>query len=263
MQYMALTTAFVKTRERNFFANFQPKMSLYCAANRHVATQKYRSPLGCARSGTRFAFFDTMIQLPSILTIVLAVFMAFVPMTADAADLSSDKETCRRLTAKAEGQLRLPRHILGAIALAESGRWDAQKQEKTAWPWTVYAEGRGRYFESKAAALAVVRKLQARGVTNIDVGCMQINLYHHGKAFAALEDALDPVSNVDYAGNLLKSLQRQTRSWSMAIGYYHSRTARYNRPYRRKVRQLWDGERRRAARERRAAAKARARGRKS
>jgi len=199
------------------------------------------------------------------MTIILAAFIVLMPMAEGAADSSSDRETCRQLTAKTEGRLRLPRHILGAIALAESGRWDKRRQEKTAWPWTVYAEGRGRYLDSKAAALGVVRKLQARGVTNIDVGCMQINLYHHGKAFAVLEDALDPVKNVEYAGNLLKSLQRQTRSWSMAIGYYHSRTTRYNRPYRKKVRQLWDQERRRAARERRAMVKSRAarRGRKS
>ena len=207
-----------------------------------------------------------MNRFPTILIVALAIVVLLTPMTAAAADKSTDKEICRQLTAKTEDRLRLPRHILGAVALAESGRWDQGRQEQVAWPWTVYAEGRGRYLDSKAAALAVVRGLKARGVTNIDVGCMQINLYHHGKAFASLEAALDPFRNVEYGGKLLKSLHRQTRSWSMALGYYHSRTVRHNRPYRKKVRTLWDQERRRAARLRRAAAKARAaarRGRKS
>ena len=45
------------------------------------------------------------------------------------------------------------------------------------------ALGKDRFFSSKAAAITAVRKLQADGVRNIDVGCMQVNLKYHPKVF--------------------------------------------------------------------------------
>ncbi|MDZ7712446.1 MAG: hypothetical protein U5L06_04740 [Rhodovibrio sp.] len=71
------------------------------------------------------------------------------------------------------------------------------------------AEGRGRYLPSKAAAIAEVRDLQARGVSNIDVGCMQVNLHWHGDAFESLEQAFDPAYNVAYAAAFLLDLAGQ------------------------------------------------------
>ena len=174
-----------------------------------------------------------------------------------AAGLQSSKQgtdiatLCRRLTIRAEVDQRIPRQLLGAIALAESGRWDAARRANTAWPWTVYAEGRGRYFATKRQALAAIRKLKDAGVRNIDVGCMQVNLHYHGAAFASLEAALDPIENVGFAAGWIKQLHRETRSWSQAIAFYHSRTLALNRPYRLRVMRLWTAERRRVAIERR------------
>ncbi len=165
---------------------------------------------------------------------------------------STDLATlCRRLTRRAEVHQRIPRQLLWAIALAESGRWNPAHQANAAWPWTIYAEGRGRYFATKAEALAQVRRLKGAGVRNIDVGCMQVNLYYHGDAFDSLEAALDPTANVDFAARWIKQLHRETRSWSQAIAFYHSRTLALNRPYRLRVLKYWDAERRRVALERR------------
>ena len=44
------------------------------------------------------------------------------------------------------------------------------------WPWAINADGQARYFDSKAAAVAWTGQALARGVQQIDVGCMQINL---------------------------------------------------------------------------------------
>ncbi len=170
---------------------------------------------------------------------------------------------CRRLTTRAEVRQRIPRQLLGAIALAESGRWNAARRANTAWPWTIYAERRGRYFATKAAALAAVRRLEEAGVRNIDVGCMQVNLHYHGDAFDSLEAALDPVANVGFAARWIKQLHRETRSWSQAIAFYHSRTLALNRPYRQRVRKHWDAERRRVALERRQRSRQAALGRRS
>src|SRR5690606_24866432 len=131
-----------------------------------------------------------------------------VPETLD------PRQICARLTATAERMARLPRLLLHAVSLAESGRWDEDAQASIAWPWTVNAEGKGRYFPTRAAALDAVRKLQARGVKNIDVGCMQVNLMHHGQHFDSIEQALNPVYNVAYAAHFLKDLRHARRSWS-------------------------------------------------
>ncbi|MEH6476860.1 MAG: hypothetical protein V7727_14305, partial [Sneathiella sp.] len=145
--------------------------------------------------------------------------------------------------------------LLNAISLTETGRWHTEKREIIAWPWTVYSEGRGRYLPSKRAAIAEVLKLKAKGVKNIDVGCMQVNLYWHPEAFSSLEDAFDPTINTDYAGKLLKKLQKSSRSWNVAIAYYHSQTKKYYIPYRKKVMKIWQEERNRDTKARMAKAR--------
>lgn len=138
--------------------------------------------------------------------------------------LGPDGILCRRETERQERQAGLPRNLLTALSHVESGRWDDAREAKVAWPWTVMAEGRGRYFRTKAEAIAEVRGLQAKGVKNIDVGCMQINLMYHGDAFESLEDAFDPASNVGYAVEFLTNLYEETGAWTRAATRYHSAT---------------------------------------
>src|SRR5499426_259552 len=114
---------------------------------------------------------------------------------------------CAKATNRIERQEGIPRQLLRAISKAESGRYHEGKQIVMAWPWTVMAEGRGRYLDTKEAAIAEVEGLRARGVKNIDVGCMQVNLYYHPDAFSDLNQAFDPVANVAYAASYLKALR--------------------------------------------------------
>jgi len=123
--------------------------------------------------------------------------------------------------------------------LAESGRWNKAKQANVAWPWTVTSRGKGRYFDTKAEALAEVEILMTEGVRNIDVGCMQINLYYHGGAFETLNESFDPVANTTYAASYLKNMYAATGDWTEAAGYYHSMTPERNGPYKKKVLDLW------------------------
>ncbi len=163
------------------------------------------------------------------------------------------KKLCAAPIARFERSERIPRQLLAAVALAESGRWDKARGAIFAWPWTVTAGGKGRFFDTKAAAIAEVRRLRALGVRNIDVGCMQINLKHHPDAFDDLDQAFDPSENVAYAARFLKRLNKARRSWSMAVGLYHSSNREFLYPYRRKVLKLWNQERHRAAMEKRQA----------
>lgn len=157
---------------------------------------------------------------------------------------------CAAEAAAAARQSGLPHHLLDAIAKVESGRWNAAEGAVIAWPWTVTAEGRGRYLPSRAAALAEVRALRARGVRNIDVGCLQVNLRYHPEAFASLEDAFDPAQNAAYAAGYLARLRAETGAWTTAIGRYHSKTPRLSGPYRLKVFRAWRDARRQADRAR-------------
>lgn len=184
--------------------------------------------------------------------LAIAILAVLLPTGTGRAAQASENEAswslCRTQARLMERAAELPDHLLAAIARIESGRWHKGKGEILSWPWTVMAEGRGRYLPTKRAAIAEVEKLRARGVRNIDVGCMQINLKYHGEAFRTLEEAFDPLSNIAYAAAFLSDLKSETRSWTKAIGHYHSRHQHRGMKYRLKVLEAWREERRLAAR---------------
>ncbi|NRB02718.1 MAG: lytic transglycosylase domain-containing protein [Rhodobacteraceae bacterium] len=130
-----------------------------------------------------------------------------------------------------EAQIRhdIPGNLLLAIGLQEAGR--RVDGTDTVWPWTANAVGTGAFLRDKAGVKAWVRSRQADGVQSIDVGCMQINLHWHGRAFRDLDHALDPRENVDYAARFLVRLKQETGSWWEAAGRYHSATERYKTAY--------------------------------
>ena len=83
-------------------------------------------------------------------------------------------EICQNRAYEAERRERIPKQLLAAISDVKTGSWDTERQENFAWPWTVNSDGEGRYFPTKAQTMAVVKRLQAEGVENIDVGCMRV-----------------------------------------------------------------------------------------
>ena len=150
-------------------------------------------------------------------------------------------DPCAAAMAQAERAKGIPTHLLRAIGFGESGRWDPDRRARVAWPWTINVEGEGHFFPTKAAAIAAVRSYQAKGKRSIDVGCMQINLVHHGIAFADLEEAFDPQHNVAYAASFLSDLKNANKSWTLAVGFYHSASPQFNQPYRVKILEIWRG----------------------
>lgn len=171
--------------------------------------------------------------------------------TQNNANALETRDICPRAIDHAESGLKLPMELMTAISNIESGRWNAENQALYAWPWTVTNGPDGQYFPTKDAAIAHVRKLQSKGIRNIDVGCMQINLRYHPNAFEDLESALDPETNAAYAAELLGDLFRAHKSWGEAIKRYHSANAEFNRPYHDKVVRQWNGARSSAAAEHR------------
>lgn len=188
--------------------------------------------------------------LPSV--VVLSTLCAApAAATRGAGPPAGPELLCGRAIAAAEREHRLPAALLHAIGRVESGRPDPRTGAAASWPWTINAEGQGRFFDTKEAAIAAVRALRARGVTVIDVGCMQVNLHHHPRAFASLEEAFDPAANARYAGLFLARLRQGARDWETAAARYHSHTPELASAYKLKVLAAWPGMVRRAAEERR------------
>ncbi|OAN50861.1 murein transglycosylase [Paramagnetospirillum marisnigri] len=174
-------------------------------------------------------------------TVVGLTILLLAPVSARAVTPPVNEGICAAEVATAERSYGIPQALLHSISIVESGRYDAGHRAVIAWPWTVMAEGQGRYFPSKAEAVAEVRKLKARGVQNIDVGCMQVNLRYHPTAFANLEEAFEPSANIGYAARFLKGLFDATGHWPTAASYYHSQTPSLAAIYREKLMKVWTG----------------------
>jgi len=150
------------------------------------------------------------------------------------------QETCQNAAKKVEATVGTPKSLLTAISLAESGRWDDKQRASYSWPWTVTTGGPTAYYASKEEAVEAVKLLQSKGATNIDVGCMQVNLRYHPHAFDSLDDAFDPETNVGYGARFLKGLQKETNSWADATARYHSADPKKGGDYRDRVLGLWE-----------------------
>ncbi len=146
---------------------------------------------------------------------------------------------CEHAARQAEQANVLPPGLLLAIGRVESGRWDAERQQRVPWPWSIDAGGQGRHFESKLEAERDVRALLDAGQRNIDVGCFQVNLKHHPTAFPSLDLALDPLANALYAGKFLADLRERTGSWEKAVAHYHSADPVRGEAYRQNVFAQW------------------------
>ncbi len=131
---------------------------------------------------------------------------------------------CTRHLQRYEREYGIPAHLLSAIASTESGRYHEGLKIKLPWPWTINAEGKGYFFDSKEEAMAAVHRLQASGVKSIDIGCMQVNLYHHPNAFSSISQAFEPENNIAYAASFLRNLYQEEGSWKQAASDYHSKT---------------------------------------
>jgi len=160
------------------------------------------------------------------------------PAAAAAKPPASPNLLCAPAIVAAEKTVRLPLRLLGAIAEVESGRLDDAGHVRP-WPWTINAEGAGQFFATKQQAIDAVRALQARGISSIDVGCMQVNLMHHPDAFASLDEAFDPTANALYAARFLNTLYGMSGSWLQATAAYHSQTAAIGAAYEELVMARW------------------------
>jgi Transglycosylase SLT domain len=148
--------------------------------------------------------------------------------------------SCAQAAAAVEASAAIPAGLLLAIGNVESGRTDPMGV-RTPWPWTINAGGVGHFFASSQDAVLAVQALRAGGTQSIDIGCFQINLFHHPDAFADLASGFDPLINAQAAARFLVSLHEELGTWELAIAAYHSRVDTLGAPYRDHVLASWHG----------------------
>ncbi|MGV2433258.1 MAG UNVERIFIED_CONTAM: transglycosylase SLT domain-containing protein [Rickettsiaceae bacterium] len=129
----------------------------------------------------------------------------------------------------AEKKYGIPSGILMAISRVESGMNI----------FSLNINGRPYIAKSQNEAVKIIKQSISSGISNVDIGIMQINYRWHGKEFASLEDMLKPSQNIDYAAAYLRILKEQHGSWKKAIRYYHSAQVELGKKYSQKVILTW------------------------
>ncbi len=196
-----------------------------------------------------------MRQHRSIAVFFAALAAALLPLVAGPSaqaqvarpTMSPDWWACVEAAEQAGAMIQAPDHLLLAMSLNETGR-RAPDRTLAPWPWTINVGGHGYEFATKDQAIFAARQLLNSGTRSFDVGCMQVNVRFHPRAFTSLEEAFDPLANMLYAADFLDRLQTRHGSWARAVELYHSYNEEFNQIYGERFQAFWDLARRRAAR---------------
>lgn len=175
-----------------------------------------------------YKFFKQILSLMLVVSLALCSNSA-VALVDDKANQQYNEQDLSSLIASAEIEHNIPSGLLFAIAKTESGMK----------AYALNIGGRAVFLPSISKAQEVLEDKLSSGLTNIDVGVMQVNYRWHSHEFDSLEEMLTPASNINYAAKLLKSLYAQHGTWHKAVRFYHSANSEHHRKYSRKVVMCW------------------------
>lgn len=128
---------------------------------------------------------------------------------------------CDAAAIAAARETGVPAEILLALTRTETGRESDGTLQP--WPWVVNQAGLAHWFADRPSAVAYVEAAVDDKVSNIDIGCFQLNYRWHGQAFASVDDMFEPRWNALYAARFLMDLFSETGDWRLAAGAFHSR----------------------------------------
>lgn len=123
-------------------------------------------------------------------------------------------------------QYHIPTELLYAIALNESGA-KLQSSVIKPWPWTLNVNGKPHRYATRRQATKALKSYLTQGITNIDIGVMQVNWKYHQRQLLDPSLALDPYFNLDVGAGLLQHEHHLNANWLMAAGHYHSPGTRW------------------------------------
>jgi hypothetical protein len=122
----------------------------------------------------------------------------------------SPRAACLAATQRAEEVHGMPRGLLTAIALAESGLH----------AYALSIGGRPHFPETAAEARALLEAAPAR--RSLMAGCVQVNARVHARGSYW---PLDPYVSADWAGGIMARWHRETGSWAEALRRWHGGSA--------------------------------------
>ena len=114
----------------------------------------------------------------------------------------------------------VPPWFLYGIALQESNMLFGHRA--LPFPWTLNVKGQGKRYKSYDEALFALKDFVSRGLTSVDIGCMQVNWRWNGHRLQTLERALDPYSNIDAGAQILRAEYAATGDWFKTAMRYHA-----------------------------------------
>jgi soluble lytic murein transglycosylase-like protein len=121
---------------------------------------------------------------------------------------------------------------LYAVALQESRRFCTDGKLRP-WPWTLNTPSEGAlYFKDYSSAVAKLKALIAAGITNVDIGVMQVNWGYHRHRVRDAAELLRPDRNIDIAAQILREhLDEYNGDLRTAFARYHSGRTERGVPY--------------------------------
>lgn len=146
---------------------------------------------------------------------LLAGLMVFTSNEIVKAEIVST-HLCEKEMSWASHKYNVPLPVLYAVGLTETGRKGSLQ------PYALNIEGPSYFAATLQEALTRFSTARRTGAKLIDIGCMQINYYFHGRNFSSVEAMFDPHQNVDYAARFLRDLKAREGSWTLAAARYHA-----------------------------------------
>lgn len=170
-------------------------------------------------------------KISSIPKQIITLIVALLPVFTSYSSFASDIKTIEKILGNVEQDYAIPRGLLGAIAKVESG----------VKPYVLNINGKPVFTSNQEEALQIITEAQGQGITNIDIGVMQLNYRWHRDEFSSLKAMLDIQNNIVYAARFLQKLKQQHGDWQTAVQHYHSARPEHHRPYAKKVLMAWIG----------------------
>ncbi|WP_146144969.1 hypothetical protein [Photobacterium sp. GB-72] len=179
--------------------------------------------------------------LLSLNQIILVIVLASLSHSALA---SKAKVSVPAFFQQVAEQKKLPRDLLYAIALKESGTTTINHSSKhkkyRAWPWTMNYAKKGHFFRSRSELFTAANNLVKAGKKVVDVCPMQMNWKWHSHRFESLWHATDPYKCIPQAANYLIEISNMPgrKSWSSIVGGYHNLNRSVGDPYAKGVKRI-------------------------
>jgi len=159
---------------------------------------------------------------PAAITLAAVLSVAASTAQADTRYSAAVSHQCQKHFAEAEETYGLPKGLLRAVSLTESG---VPLDDGTTgpWPWSINVSagqyGKDYRFDTREEAVAFAKSVKQR---SIDLGCLQLNRRWDSYPIESDDSRIDPHNNVFWTAYLLATFHKNSGSWGVAVAEYHA-----------------------------------------